>query len=228
MRLESAISQLKRNNIEHPKIFVVGGGAGGVEVSLCLKNFLVKRGINQFEIHLATASQQLAPGTLSSTEKRIVLALEHNQIQIHKGKRVEITGDSELTFKSETAQGEVLEHVTDEFDLVLWATTAVPKDLLASVPLPKDPKGFLLTRPTLQSTGSEDIFVVGDSGTMEDSPTPKAGVYAVRQGPVLWQNLKKKLSNQKLVKYKPQRNFLKLLNSGDGKSDRRIKRYQYS
>ena len=59
------------------------------------------------------------------------------------------------------------------------------------------------------------MFVVGDSGTSLDHPAPKAGVYAVRQGPILWENLQRTLSGRPLVEYVPQRGFLSLLATGD-------------
>ena len=74
-------------------------------------------------------------------------------------------------------------------DLVVWATGAEGPPLLRQLGLPTDDRGFLLTRPTLQAIGHDAIFAVGDSGTLQQGPTPKAGVYAVRQGPVLWDNI---------------------------------------
>ncbi len=103
-----------------------------------------------------------------------------------------------------------------EADLVLWATSATSPPALSSVTLPLDDDGFLLTRPTLQTVADAPIFAVGDTGTIQDNRTPKAGVYAVRQGPVLWENIGRMLAGEPLVEYVPQRGFLKLLNTGDG------------
>jgi NADH dehydrogenase FAD-containing subunit len=62
------------------------------------------------------------------------------------------------------------------------------------------------------------VFAVGDSGTIAETPTPKAGVYAIRQGPILWKNLARLLAGQPLLQYAPRSNFLKLLNTGDGQA----------
>ena len=53
---------------------------------------------------------------------------------------------------------------------------------------------------------------------MVDFDLPKAGVFAVRQGPVLWDNLQRAVWNRKLTSYQPQRSFLKLINTADGKT----------
>jgi len=47
-------------------------------------------------------------------------------------------------------------------------------------------------------------------------PPPKAGVYAVRAGPILIQNLVAHLNGEALADYIPQTDFLKLLMCGDG------------
>ena len=59
------------------------------------------------------------------------------------------------------------------------------------------------------------MFAVGDSGTIVDSKTAKAGVFAVRQGPFLWRNIQHSLDNKPLESYQPQTGFLKLINTGD-------------
>lgn len=105
-----------------------------------------------------------------------------------------------------------------EADVVLWATGAVAPPVLSSMGLPTDVRGFLLTTDTLQSIGSASVFAVGDTGSIDGVPTPKAGVYAVRQGPVLWSNLQRMMSAGPLQRFAPQRTFLRLLNAGDGRA----------
>lgn len=47
---------------------------------------------------------------------------------------------------------------------------------------------------------------------------PKAGVYAVREGPILWGNMARMLDGRPLRPYRPQSRFLRLLNTGDGRA----------
>jgi len=102
-------------------------------------------------------------------------------------------------------------------DALLWVTGAVGHDLLRNSGLPTEDRGFVETRSTLQVLGQDDLFAVGDCGTLVDFPqTPKAGVYAVRQGPVLTHNLRAALAGDPLSEYTPQSDFLTLLNLGDG------------
>jgi selenide,water dikinase len=61
------------------------------------------------------------------------------------------------------------------------------------------------------------MFAVGDCATLDEFPdTPKAGVYAVRQGPILMRNLRAVAAGGGLESYRPQADFLTLLNLGDG------------
>ena len=60
-------------------------------------------------------------------------------------------------------------------------------------------------------------FAVGDCAVLRSWPEiPKAGVYAVREGAVLVDNLRAAVSGARLRAYTPQRDFLALLNLGDG------------
>lgn len=45
---------------------------------------------------------------------------------------------------------------------------------------------------------------------------PKAGVYAVREGPIIAQNVAAMINGEPLTEYVPQRGFLSLMMTGDG------------
>src|SRR5262249_6002039 len=121
-----------------------------------------------------------------------------------------------------TAVGEDALHLGDErvpADLVVWATGAAPWPWLAASPLPADAQGFVRVRPTLQVGGHDDLFAAGDCLALESAPwLPKAGVHAVREGPVLDANLRARLAGGSLLAHRPQRDFLALLNLGDGRA----------
>lgn len=81
-------------------------------------------------------------------------------------------------------------------------------------------KGFFRVNNYLQSTSHPNIFAGGDCITMEsyaDKATPtKAGVYAVRAGPIIAENIINQIEGQPLQEYVPQSGFLSLLMTGDG------------
>lgn len=66
-----------------------------------------------------------------------------------------------------------------------------------------DDKGFLAISGTLQCSGGPDnVFACGDVASSAENPRPKAGVFAVRQGPPLTSNLRRcqTLSHPSLAK----------------------------
>ncbi|MDQ1901629.1 hypothetical protein RAH32_14385 [Paracoccus sp. WLY502] len=81
--------------------------------------------------------------------------------------------------------------------------------------LPVDPDGFLRVGPSLQVDGHPFLLAVGDCAAMTDAPRPKAGVFAVRQAPVLARNLIALHRGQPLARYLPQKNYLKIISLGD-------------
>jgi selenide, water dikinase len=192
------------------RVATVGGGAGGVELALCLP-FHVRLLFGEdahLEQTLISGDQRLVPNSLNGTARRIQRVLRRRSVRVIGGRVVRVDG-SRLTLDA---------GMTVEADLILWATGAAAPPLLSTFGLPTDARGFLLTAETLQSTGGAPIFAVGDTGTIAGSSTAKAGVYAVRQGPVLWDNVRRMLAKKPLRRYVPQRGFLTLINTGDGRA----------
>jgi selenide,water dikinase len=84
--------------------------------------------------------------------------------------------------------------------------------------LPLDRAGFVQIDATLQVLGCPNVFAVGDVASSVVHQRPKAGVFAVRQGPPLARNLRKALAGEPLEPYRPQHAYLSLISTGDGRA----------
>lgn len=216
-RLEDRVRETAIRRAGGPlRVVVVGGGAGGVEIAMCLPSRLGRLLDSQpYELTLVNADSELVVGSLLKTGRLARQVLESRGARLELGRRVTGLADGAVALDD----GRML-----PADIVLWATSATAPPLLGKLGLPQDDAGFLLTRPTLQTVADRPIFAVGDSGTIEGRPIPKAGVYAVRQGPVLWNNIQRILRGEPLEEFRPQTSFLKLLNTGDGRAIAEYKR----
>lgn len=208
-RTEEVVTKASNRQQEGPfQVVVVGGGAGGVELAFTFLERLERAGCAPVEAHLINSGPRILEGYPASLAHRAVRAATRRGIQVHCNKRVQSAEAGQITLDS----GEVW-----PCDALLWVTGAVSHPLFVDSGLPTDDRGFVDTRSTLQIVGYDDLFAVGDCATLIDYPaTPKAGVYAVRQGPVLTNNLRASLAGRPLESYRPQNDFLTLLNLGDG------------
>lgn len=189
------------------RVVVVGAGAGGVELAFTLRERLVRDGADP-RVTLVEAGSRILPGGASGLARRTERAAATRGIEIVTDATVEaVEADAVVTSGRRIPS-----------DLTVWVAGAAPNPALSGTDLPTDEGGFLRTRPTLQVEGFDDVFAVGDCGSPVDHPwVPKAGVYAVRQGPTLIENLRASLlGGEPRARYRPQRDFLALLNLGDG------------
>ena len=101
-----------------------------------------------------------------------------------------------------------------EFDAMFKATGASATPLLRESGLKTDSRGFVLVDPCLRSASHPDVFAAGDSASLEGASVPKSGVYAVRQGAVLAENLKRAVRGMPMLDYVPQKDSLSLISCG--------------
>lgn len=208
-RLKSELDRLQKERSFFVRCCIVGGGVAGIEVAFCLQAHL-KGLFKKVDLSIVTASDEIAEGAARSTQRKLKQLLSERRIKIITGQRVsKVSSDRTIEFDS----GHNV-----QYDLIFWATSASAPQWFSNLGLAVDGQGFLRTRRTLQSVDCDDVFVVGDSGSLDGFSVPKAGVIAVRQGPVLWTNLNKRLIGNRLVEYRPQSRFLKLINTGDQKA----------
>lgn len=210
------LSALKRA----PRVVIAGSGAAGVELSFCLDARLGTLGLRP-QIVLVAAEATLFEGASRATRRALSRELERSGIEARPGHRVvRVTEDGVFT-RSNSASTPNDEQF-EPADLVVWATGAAPISFPAqqgTAALPTDAAGFLEVRDTLQTVGFDEVFAVGDCARLASYPwVPRAGVYAVRQGPILWHNLRAQLAGRRLRPYRPQRDFLALLNLGAGRA----------
>jgi selenide,water dikinase len=190
------------------RVVVVGGGAGGVELAFTLWERLGVRNDPSIEVSLIHALSDILPGYPKSLIARVHRNAEKRNIRLLPDRKVAEASEDTLVVES----GE-----TFPYDELVWVTGAVSHGIFEGSGLATDSRGFISTRKTLQVEGYDDLFAAGDCATMTDYPrTPKAGVYAVRQGPFLTDNLRAAVEGGRLREYEPQSDFLTLLNLGDG------------
>ena len=194
------------------RIGVVGAGAGGMELLLAVQyrlgNLLAERGrsTDDLEFHLVFRSEGILPAFGAAVRRRFEPYLKARGIHVHALATAAQAAPGRLTL----ADGAAI-----ELDEVLWVTAAGAPGWLRESGLDVDAVGFVQVRDTLQSTSHDDIFAAGDIAAVVNHPRPKAGVFAVRQGPPLNKNLRRALIGQRPRPFSPQKAFLVLISTGD-------------
>ena len=193
------------------RIVVVGGGAGGVELALAtqfrLQKCLEQAGKNPtlLQYTLLTESDHIMHQHNPGVRKRFMRILRQRGIELHCAQAVsEVRAEQLITQDGNSYPA----------DAIIWATSASTQTWAGEAGLLVDQAGFIRVHDNLQSLSHPDIFAAGDVAALT-SPRPKSGVFAVRQGPVLADNLRAAALSQPLRVYRAQRHFLGLISTGN-------------
>jgi len=186
-----------------PHIVVAGGGPSGCETAanareLCLRH---RRG---GRITLSIGEAGLLPNFPPSARRLAESEFEKMGIEVTERRIVGRSGHT-LSYSDGS---------TGTADFLAVATGVRPPRILAESGLEVDGEGAMVVDEHLQSVSSEGVFGGGDCIAFQPLPLRRAGVYAVRQGPVLFENLSAYLSKNRMQRFVPQREFLIILNLG--------------
>jgi NADH dehydrogenase FAD-containing subunit len=200
---KSILEQLSQKS---PELLVVGGGPAGVEIAGNLQRLVMQ---NKGTAHLTlVAGRRLMADLPDKIRQKVHSSFQRRDIRVIEGphlKEVE-AGRVRLTDGRELA-----------FDFLFLALGVKPPGLFQDSDLPTGPDGGLLVNEFLQSVAFPDIFGGGDCIYFQPQPLDKVGVYAVRQNPILRDNLMAALEGRTLKPFQPGGAYLLIFNMGDGR-----------
>jgi selenide,water dikinase len=192
------------------RIAVVGSGAAGFELVLAIRHRLRTEapalGIDPaaYSFALVGGAELLAShnARARALARREIAAQDVMLVENDRAVRIALGG-------VHLASGRII-----AADAILLATQAGAADWFRASGLPCDDAGFIAVRPTLQLLDDDNVFAVGDCAAVLEHPREKAGVFAVRQGLPLAENLRFRARGMTAKPFTPQRDFLTLLSTG--------------
>ena len=184
---------------------VIGGGYAGIECLAELED-MARSALKQYQDLpadsmrwvLVEATQRILPEVSEDLGAYTVGQLRERGIEVRLGTRVESLVDGKVRLDDGT---------TFETDTVVWTAGVKPHPVLASTDLPRDDKGRVRTRATLQVEGLDGVWSAGDCAAVPDLTKPGAftgpsAQHAVRQAKVLADNVIAALRGRELKEYR--------------------------
>ena len=187
------------------RVLVVGGGAAGAESMLAAARQLAQWAPHvAFSYVLATQSEQLLPALAPCAARMVGAHFSRHEIGVVHG----FTAVSVDNAGVASGDGAKL-----QADVILWAAGAKAHAWPSQSGIALDSDGFVKVDAHLRSVSHPNIFAAGDCASLRKA-VPKAGVFAVRMGPVLAYNLRAWLDGRPLKRFAAQKRYLVLLGTG--------------
>ncbi|MBL1210031.1 FAD-dependent oxidoreductase [Geminocystis sp. GBBB08] len=204
---QEIIKKTQLNPSKKLTLNIIGGGAGGVELAINiyqkLNNILTP---NKLKINLIHKREQILSNQNQWASYKLTEILKSKKINLYLNTVVKIVNEDSLITESG------LKITGDYHFLVTQASTPL---WLKNSSIATDQEGFILIKDTLQTLNYDFIFATGDIATMINYSRPKAGVFAVKQGKPLFENISNFLKNKPLKFYHPQKHYLNIIGIGN-------------
>jgi selenide,water dikinase len=206
---ERVLAHRGRNALQ---IGVVGAGAGGVEILLAVQHRLREllaaegRDARPPQFHLFTDTADILPTHNARVRRKFRRVLGAREVAVHSNFAVTRVAPGRVFGDGEASVA---------LDEILWVTAAGAAPWLQQTGLALDQRGFVAVHETLQSQSHPEVFAAGDIAAVMAQSRPKSGVFAVRQGRPLADNLRRAALGQPLRAFQPQRRFLSIIATGE-------------
>lgn len=188
---------------------VVGGGAAGVELALCLEQRLHERHWPA-EVTLYEAGPTILPGFPPEFRHQVRQLLTKRGITVQTERHIVECEDADGIWLVDS-NGEAF-----ATDLAFWAVGARPPAVLSGFDLPKYKNGFLTVDDSLSCCADPPVFAVGDVAEGKSWKVPRSASTSVQMAPLLWTNLRAAVQGNALRSFRPRTNQVQFLNLGDG------------
>ena len=182
-------------------IVVVGGGAAGIELLLAMQ-FAIRSARHAPEFVLVSDRLNL-PHAL---DVRLGLILHARGVRLSLGSPIRAVADG-VVHRADGA--------TMSADRIVIATAGEGARWLCASGLACDERGSVMVDAALRSTSHPFVFASGDCAALAHAPRPKAGVFAVREGPYVAHNLRATFANAPRRAYRPQQRWLAIVTTGE-------------
>lgn len=180
-----------------PRVVVCGGGAAGVELSFAFKARWSREFGKDIDVTLISHADDILPSEPIAVRDEVRRKLKEKNIKLEINGQVDKITQTHVHLKDDRVF---------ECDVPLWATGAEPQQVTNDSEL-DTLHGYFKVNDFMQSTSHPNIFAGGDCVCMEsyaDKPfPPKAGVYAVRAGPIVAGNIVRYIKEEPLQPYIP-------------------------
>ena len=203
-RIRAHLVRLLAEERKDVHLVLAGGGTEGVEVAGELLD-LIKDSGREFgpaggtvAITLVEAQQQLLPGFQPAAREFAENYLREQGVTIITGQRISVVRSESIVL----AAGRELPQ-----SMLIWTGGIKPSPVIADLPLPKDPAGWLIVNDRLHSPADERLYAVGDivaiqgaDGTVQ---LQRLAYHAQDQGAVAGINIANHLRGKSLIRYEP-------------------------
>jgi selenide,water dikinase len=203
-RFLARLAEIERDLALGQRIAVVGTGAAGCELAIALALRLAGRA----GVVLVGRTAPME-GTPEKVQRAVQAALAKAGVEVETGAEAGAHDGARLAL----ADGRTIAAAH-----VLWATGVVGPAFLAASGLACDDAGCIRVDASLRSVSHPAVFAAGDCAAMEGAARPKAGVWAVRAGAPLFDNLVPAARGTPLMPWAPQRHALAILGLGRGRA----------
>ena len=187
-------------------INIIGAGVAGMELAFA---FHAKYKSQAPDIHVFSRSKTILAKMPKTAIHLATNSAKAKGITLHHDASIAKLSAKELITSDGTRYRSGLNFVV---------TGVKPSPFIDGLDKALDKTGFVAVKDTLQSPIYPAIFAAGDVASLIGNSREKAGVFAVRAGPILAENLRRFILGKGLKSWRPQKNYLALIGTGDGKA----------